>query len=112
MSIISQQNANLSLEEKRALLAQLLREKANESKSLFPLSPGQQALWFFYKLAPHSWAYNPHSAPSTVTRAAVAGGSKQLAELVSKNTQKLFWDRMIIEIMREGRLTLFPPVSP
>jgi hypothetical protein len=42
----------------------------------------------------------------------VAGGSKQLAELVSKNTQKLLWDRMIIEIMREGRLTLFPPVSP
>ncbi len=58
MSIISQQNANLSAEEKRALLAQLLREKANQSKSLFPLSQGQQALWFLYKLVPDSWAYN------------------------------------------------------
>jgi amino acid adenylation domain-containing protein len=58
MSIIPKQNANLSAEEKRALLAQLLREKVKESKSLFPLSQGQQALWFLYKLVPHSWAYN------------------------------------------------------
>jgi amino acid adenylation domain-containing protein len=58
MSIISKQNANLSPAEKRALLAELLQEKANESKSLFPLSQGQQALWFLYKLVPHSWAYN------------------------------------------------------
>ena len=58
MSIIPKQNANLSAGEKRALLAQLLREKVNESKSLFPLSQGQQALWFLYKLVPHSWAYN------------------------------------------------------
>ena len=58
MSIIPKQNANLSADEKRALLAQLLREKANESKSLFPLSQGQQALWFLYKLVPQSWAYN------------------------------------------------------
>lgn len=52
---------NLSPEEKRALLAQLLQKKAsasNTSKSLFPLSHGQQALWFLYKLAPQSWAYN------------------------------------------------------
>ncbi|MEG4634368.1 condensation domain-containing protein, partial [Microcoleus sp. AR_TQ3_B6] len=58
MSIISKQNANLSPAQKRALLAELLREKAKESKSLFPLSQGQQALWFLYKLVPHSWAYN------------------------------------------------------
>ncbi|MEG3959207.1 amino acid adenylation domain-containing protein [Microcoleus sp. herbarium2] len=58
MSIIPKQNANLSAEEKLALLAQLLREKVNESKSVFPLSQGQQALWFLYKLVPHSWAYN------------------------------------------------------
>jgi amino acid adenylation domain-containing protein len=58
MSIIPKPNPNLSTGEKRALLAQLLREKANESKSLFPLSQGQQALWFLYKLVPHSWAYN------------------------------------------------------
>jgi len=37
---------------------QLLREKVNESKYFFPLSQGQQALWFLYKLVPHSWAYN------------------------------------------------------
>jgi amino acid adenylation domain-containing protein len=58
MSIIPKQTANFSAEEKLALLAQLLREKVNESKSVFPLSQGQQALWFLYKLVPHSWAYN------------------------------------------------------
>ncbi len=58
MSNSSKGNAELSPEEKRALLTQLLRKKASEFKSLFALSQGQQALWFLYKLAPESWAYN------------------------------------------------------
>ncbi len=58
MSNSSKGNAELSKEEKRALLTQLLQKKASESKSLFPLSQGQQALWFLYKLAPKNWAYN------------------------------------------------------
>jgi amino acid adenylation domain-containing protein len=50
--------ANLSPEEKRALLARLLREKANATKDWSPLSHGQKALWFLYRLAPESVAYN------------------------------------------------------
>ncbi|MFH0341941.1 MAG: amino acid adenylation domain-containing protein, partial [Chromatiales bacterium] len=58
MSAISKLTTELSPEEKRALLAQLLQKKASQSKSLLPLSPGQQALWFLYTLAPQSWTYN------------------------------------------------------
>jgi amino acid adenylation domain-containing protein len=46
----------LSPAAKRAKLAELLQQQA--SPASFPLSPGQQALWFLYKLAPESWAYN------------------------------------------------------
>ena len=56
MSNNSEWNAE-SKEEKRALLTQILRKAARQPKS-FPLSHGQQALWFLYKLAPQSWAYN------------------------------------------------------
>src|SRR5689334_10923092 len=50
--------ANLSAEEKRALLARLLSEKANAAKDWSPLSHGQKALWFLYRLAPESVPYN------------------------------------------------------
>lgn len=45
-------------QDKRVLLAQLLREKASNAKSWHPLSYGQQALWFLYQSAPKSAAYN------------------------------------------------------
>src|SRR5579872_5256347 len=52
--------ANLSAEQKRAYLAQLLRKKAQQeaSDSKLPLSHGQRALWFIHQLAPRSAAYN------------------------------------------------------
>src|SRR5579862_1170440 len=55
--------AELSPEQKRALLAKLLREKAAASEAKEPakteaLSYGQRALWFLYRLAPDSAAYN------------------------------------------------------
>ncbi len=45
-------------EEKRELLTRLLREKAAKSKSVLPLSHGQQALWLIHQLAPESSAYH------------------------------------------------------
>ena len=45
-----------SAQEKRELLAKLLREKIGVET--FPLSQGQRALWFLYRLAPESTAYN------------------------------------------------------
>jgi hypothetical protein len=58
MSDTSQQIADLSPLEKRALLAELLRKKAHKSTSLFPLSYNQQGIWFLYQLAPESMVYN------------------------------------------------------
>jgi amino acid adenylation domain-containing protein/non-ribosomal peptide synthase protein (TIGR01720 family) len=56
--IISEHLEHLSAQEKRELLAQLLREKAAKAISSYPLSYGQQALWFLYQTAPESPAYN------------------------------------------------------
>ncbi|HEY7415814.1 MAG TPA: amino acid adenylation domain-containing protein, partial [Ktedonobacteraceae bacterium] len=59
MNDASKKLAQLSPEEKRALLAKLLREKAQAAtKDWSSLSQGQRALWFLYRLAPQSPAYN------------------------------------------------------
>jgi amino acid adenylation domain-containing protein len=58
--------ANLSADEKRAYLAELLRKKAAKGGEAapspvaewLPLSLGQRALWFLHRLAPESAAYN------------------------------------------------------
>jgi Condensation domain len=50
--------ADLSRGEKRALLARLLRKKADHSQSVYPLSYNQQGIWFLYQLAPESTVYN------------------------------------------------------
>jgi amino acid adenylation domain-containing protein len=47
--------------EKRALLAQLLKEKASRPRS-FPLSYAQQRLWFLDQMSPGTDAYNIPSA--------------------------------------------------
>jgi amino acid adenylation domain-containing protein len=52
----TRKSGTLSAQEKRELLAKLLREKISEESS--PLSHGQRALWFLYRLAPESAAYN------------------------------------------------------
>src|SRR5689334_7325186 len=59
--------APLSAEQKRALLAELLRRKAagkspngSPPPAVTPLSYGQRALWFLHRLDPESAAYNLH----------------------------------------------------
>jgi amino acid adenylation domain-containing protein/HAD superfamily phosphatase (TIGR01681 family) len=54
-------SANLSTEQKRALLAQFLRQEASASKS-FPASFAQQRLWFLDQLAPGNPFYNLFTA--------------------------------------------------
>lgn len=48
----------LDAKGKRELLALLLRQKAIESGEPFPLSLGQEALWFLHEFAPENPAYN------------------------------------------------------
>src|SRR5271157_1887163 len=50
--------ADLSANEKRALLAELLRKKAGESQPFHPLSDNQQGIWFLCQFAPESSIYN------------------------------------------------------
>ncbi|MBN1489823.1 MAG: amino acid adenylation domain-containing protein, partial [Phycisphaerae bacterium] len=50
--------ANLSPQEKRQLLARLIRERRGRSDSAFSLSYGQQALWYLQQVTPDSAAYN------------------------------------------------------
>lgn len=58
MSQTSQRRADLSPNEKRTLLAQLLRKKVRGSKSFYPLSDNQQGIWFLCQFAPESSIYN------------------------------------------------------
>nr|BBH90794.1 hypothetical protein KTC_55450 [Thermosporothrix sp. COM3] len=62
MNDASKRLADLSPEQKRALLARLLKERAQQGgkgqAEFAPLSQQQRALWFLYQLAPESSAYN------------------------------------------------------
>jgi len=57
MSRVLNNGLELSVDEKRALLADLLRKKAAQAKSA-PLSFSQQRLWFLDQLEPGNPAYN------------------------------------------------------
>lgn len=69
--------AELTPQQKRALLTQLLQSKVGQMPEHFPLSYGQRALWLTYQLAPDSWAY--HVLFSTRMRSAVDASALQRA---------------------------------
>jgi amino acid adenylation domain-containing protein len=48
----------LGAQAKREMLAQILRQQATEAGEPFPLSLGQEGLWFLHEFAPENPAYN------------------------------------------------------
>ena len=50
--------AELSPDEKRALLGQLLRKKTRDAQPFHPLSDNQQGIWFLHQFAPENSIYN------------------------------------------------------
>ncbi len=58
MSIAPEKSPDLTSQQKRELLAELLKRKAGQPAQSHPLSLGQQALWFLHQMDPSSPAYN------------------------------------------------------
>src|SRR5262245_39353077 len=52
--------AGLTAEQKRAMLARLLRERAEKAKT-FPASWAQRTLWFLEQMSPGRATYNIHA---------------------------------------------------
>ena len=58
MSQAAQRTVDLSPNEKRALLAKLLRRRVSEPQTFHPLSDNQQGIWFLCQFAPETSIYN------------------------------------------------------
>jgi hypothetical protein len=85
MSNESQRIADLSPEEKRTLLATLLRKKASESQSFQALSYNQQGIWFLYQLAPESMVYNVNFAARIHSPVDIAALRRTFQALVDRH---------------------------
>src|SRR5262245_6467920 len=83
MSTLSRPVSDMSADEKRAMLAQLLRKKAGASRS-FPLSFGQQRLWFLDQMVPGLAAYNVPLAARLVGALDVDVFAESLNRLVQR----------------------------
>src|SRR5262245_5075255 len=77
--------SNLSLDQKRALLAELLEQKAASGESATLASYGQQSLWFLNQLAPESWAYNALFSARIRSTVDVAALRQACAALVERH---------------------------
>jgi hypothetical protein len=84
-SSTSDRIAGLSPAEKRALLAQLLRQQARDSKLIYPLSYNQQGIWFLYQLAPESVVYNVNFAARISSEVNVPALRLALQSLVDRH---------------------------
>ncbi len=77
--------AELSPEEKRALLAQRLREKSGQAPSEYALSYGQRALWFIHQIAPQSSAYHIALTLRITSALDIAAFRRALAHLMKRH---------------------------
>ena len=84
MSVAPETLRDLSPNEKRALLARLLREKQRQPKH-FPLSYAQQRLWFLHQFDASSPAYNLGSAVRMRGNVAIPALAACLTEIVRRH---------------------------
>jgi amino acid adenylation domain-containing protein len=85
MTSIDQSTTNMTPEERRELLAHLLREKSRASRTAVPLSHGQAALWFTHQMAPDSPAYNVAFAAFVRSPVDVAAMGRALQALIDRH---------------------------
>lgn len=90
-------NDPISVEEKRARLAQLLREKASQRS--YPLSFSQERLWFLEQLEPNSPLYNLF----TVLRLRGALNIRVLTQAVNELVKRHESLRTVFVVEGEGR---------
>jgi hypothetical protein len=81
----SKRIADLSASEKRALLAQLLRQQAGAATQSYPLSYNQQGIWFLYQLAPNSAVYNVNFAARILSALNVDALRRAMQSLVDRH---------------------------
>ncbi len=79
----SMELSNLSPQEKRRLLGKMLARQAGEK--LYPLSYSQRAMWFLYKVAPQSSAYNVSFAARLCSEVNVAALRRSFDALISRH---------------------------
>jgi amino acid adenylation domain-containing protein len=77
--------ANLSAEQKRALLEKLLRERLSDSDSFHPLSYGQQAWWFLYQFDKQSAACNVAFAARIRSEVDAAALTRSFQSLIDRH---------------------------
>jgi amino acid adenylation domain-containing protein len=77
--------AGLTAEEKRAVLARLLEEQAEETGGVFPLSLAQERLWFLDHWEPGSPAYNSRMAVRFDGKLDVRALERTINEIVSRH---------------------------
>src|SRR5579859_3300293 len=85
MSLVSAQTVDLSPNERRAFLAQLLRKKVSGSKSFCPLSDNQQGIWFLCQFAPESSIYNVSFAARIHSEVDIAAFRRAFQALVDRH---------------------------
>ncbi len=111
MSVITKRAAGLSLEEKRALLAQLLEEKAHKPKTL-PASSAQRPLWFLDQLEPGLSAYHVHMAVEMTGQLDLTALERSLNEVVRRHetlrTTFEMLDGRLVQVIAAANKTSWP----
>ena len=85
MSQSTDRLAQLSSQEKRSLLTERLRQKADETRVTYSPSYGQKALWFLHQNSPESAAYNTAFAGRIRSRVDAAALERACQALVLRH---------------------------